>query len=391
MVWVFDRCDLLHSFVRSLVRSCILFSFLHFKCLFDAYFMRKCSWFPHVSKWHFLFFGYTLSHSKRYDGTIYIVHWRHLWFGACLWEFSPSAFLTFNFHPVRSKHSRRQLPANIKLGLIQNQMLFWLDFHILIVSRPFLPLKWTGITTWWPTKKSKISCVNVLPFCFWNLIFLLENAWFNQENIERRPLTKEGNQCRKCVFFNTVPSFWSEWTNERTWNEFVIIIMGLNATRITKKRMLCSCWSLVETKNGSTSLNCTNNIKRIYNARLHAIFKAIGANDFMSLRAMCSLYTQCTLYNLLHNTAMDCIRLFHAVAFMRWCGLFLLDSAFHSPFYFPMETHFLFSLIFIRFYSTLLSLMLNAISSTIYIFFMRQEFSRHLLQLSSSEQLNGGV
>lgn len=33
----------------------------------------------------------------------------------------------------------------------------------------------------------------------------------------------------------------------------------------------------VKTKNGSTSLNCTNNIKRFYNARLHAIFKANGA------------------------------------------------------------------------------------------------------------------
>lgn len=67
--------------------------------------------------------------------------------------------------------------------------------------------------------------------------------------------------------------------------------MGLHATRITNnKRMLSGCMLLLhagrrqlKTKNGSASLNCTNNIKRFYNARLHAIFKANGANNFMSL------------------------------------------------------------------------------------------------------------
>lgn len=158
--------------------------------------------------------------------------------------------------------------------------------------------------------------------------------------------SRRGNQCRKCVFCTRLlPSL------KRTWNEFVIIIMGLHATRITNKRMLCSCWSSAKTKNGSTSLNCTNNIKRFYNARLHAIFKTNGTNDFMSLRTR--IHTVC-FSTTLH--AIHCIRLFHVVAFMRWCGLFFLDTAhsivvpsiYTSYFFCFYKTHFPSSLIFIR-------------------------------------------
>ena len=121
------------------------------------------------------------------------------------------------------------------------------------------------------------------------------------------PPKKRRNQCRKCVFLHSFPFYPTRnhfvkppvWLKrQRTWNEFVIIIMGLHATRITNnKRMLSGCILCVcvnvfllhgggrqlKTKNGSASLNSTNNIKQFYNVRLHAIFKAIRANGFMSL------------------------------------------------------------------------------------------------------------
>lgn len=43
-------------------------------------------------------------------------------------------------------------------------------------------------------------------------IWYLENAWFNQENIERRP-HKRGNQCRKCAFFSSHCPIILKWTN----------------------------------------------------------------------------------------------------------------------------------------------------------------------------------
>lgn len=52
--------------------------------------------------------------------------WRHFWFGACLWKFSPSAFLTFNFHPIsiETTHSANYEKISCNFTLIQNQMVF---------------------------------------------------------------------------------------------------------------------------------------------------------------------------------------------------------------------------------------------------------------------------
>lgn len=210
------------------------------------------------------------------------------------------------------------------------------------------------------------QCCSILLF---GICYYFENAWFNQRKILNVALSRRGNQCRKCVFCTLSSPFWCEWT----WNEFVIIIMGLHVTRITNKRMLC--FMLVvesKTKNGSTSLNCTNNIKRFYNARLHAIFKLYEANDFMSLREHQVKYMQWIafvyfMWSLLYDGAVCSFLTTHLIV----------------PLYFSMRTHFPSSFLysFFLFYFMLLSLMLNAIASFIY-FLCCLEFSRHLLQLS---------
>ena len=173
-------------------------------------------------------------------------------------------------------------------------------------------------------RANKLCCVNVLQFCRWNLI-LLENTWFNQENIVCRPPEEEIN-AENVFFALSVFLFLPHLSlqpprSERTRNEFVIIIMGLHATRITNKRMLCVFMLVVvvvrraKTKNGSTSLNCTNNIKRFYNARLHAIFKTSGEKEQTTL---CLSVQHCASSGL--QSLISCGRFYAMERCVMWCG-----------------------------------------------------------------------
>lgn len=233
---------------------------------------------------------------------------------------------------------------------------------------------------------------NVLQFCRWNLI-LLENTWFNQENIVCRPPEEEINA--ENVFFAlsvflSLPhlplSLQPPWS-EQTWNEFVIIIMGLHATRITNKRMLCVFMLVVvvvrraKTKNGSTSLNCTNNIKRFYNARLHAIFKTSGEKEQTTL---CLSVQHCASSGL--QSLISCGRFYAMERCVMWCGevwFRLNTTSSHSI----VPSFFLWKRIFCLPWFLFCSVIADAEHhcSHIHIFFMRLEFSRHLLQLSQPE------
>lgn len=236
-------------------------------------------------------------------------------------------------------------------------------------------MKQERIVTWWPLtqpllciRANKLRCVNVLQFCRWNLI-LLENTWFNQENIVCRPPEEEINA--ENVFFAllVLPSLphrslslspGQPPRSERTRNEFVIIIMGLHATRITNKRMLCVFMLVVvvvrraKTKNGSTSLNCTNNIKRFYNARLHAIFTTSGEKEQTTL---CLSAQHCASSGL--QSLISCGRCYAMERCVMWFRLSTTSSHSIVPFYFSYENAFS---VFLDFYSARLSLMLSAIA-----------------------------
>lgn len=136
----------------------------------------------------------------------------------------------------------------------------------------------------------------------------------------------------------------------------------------------------VKTKNGSTSLNCTNNIKRFYNARLHAIFKSNEARDLIWFSLFTSFHrTMCIRY----ICALDCISLISCGRFYGWCGLFRLDSVYSIailPLHiFLMLTHFPSSLIFMPYiyrYSTG-----DAIASYINIFY----FFFYIISMNSQD------
>lgn len=142
--------------------------------------------------------------------------------------------------------------------------------------------------------------------------------------------------------------------------------MGLHATRITNNKwMLRVLYNIYfamyshagrqfKTKNGSTSLNCTNNIKRFYNARLHAIFKANGANDSIWF----AFFLYLLLYMLTHNVrcehAMHCISLIFMWSLFMDGAVCSVLTAFVCIRLFPFKhfpdsnaTHFPSSLIFI--------------------------------------------
>lgn len=107
-----------HSTVEFLIDVIYysLSSILGLTCLFDAYFIK---WWNHV---HVISTCENESFwcSHRFT-SMKMIRWNITWrqtrlsVRVWLWECSPCAFLTFNFHPAQLQNSERQLPATLSL------------------------------------------------------------------------------------------------------------------------------------------------------------------------------------------------------------------------------------------------------------------------------------